>query len=261
MPNSHLLPEIFDHIADLLHDQPETLERCCLVSKSWVPRTRKHLFAQIIFQTEEHLRLWKEMFPDPSTSPAHYTKILSVCCLQAVVAADAGPGGWIRGFSRVVRLAFIIDSSFSLVPFHGISPDVKTLHVVIEVPALPSSQIINLILSFPLLEDLAVHVTTPHGVSTDNDDSPDRLMTAVQPSSSPVCSGFLELFMKGGLEPVTRSLLSLPLGIHFRRLVLAWYHEADLLATMALVEGCSHTLESLKIYDFSRTSVQHARPH
>jgi hypothetical protein len=261
MSSPHLLPEILDYTVDLLHDQPESLERCCLVSKSWVPRTRKHLFVQIIFQTEEHLRLWKEMFPDPSISPAHYTKILSVFCLQAVVAADAEAGGWIRGFSRVVHLGFFINRSFSLVPFHRISPDIKTLIFLVEVPALPSSRIINLILSFPLLEDLGVHVITPYGMSSDNDDSPDRLLTAVQPSSLPVCSGFLELFMQGGMEPVTRPLLSLPLGIHFRKLVLAWYHEADLLTTIALVEGCSHTLESLKIYDFSRTSVQHARPY
>jgi hypothetical protein len=56
MSNPDLPPEILDYIIDLLHDEPETLKRCCLVSKSWVPRTRKHLFADIGFQTEEHLK-------------------------------------------------------------------------------------------------------------------------------------------------------------------------------------------------------------
>ncbi|KAF9643160.1 hypothetical protein BDM02DRAFT_3081141, partial [Thelephora ganbajun] len=45
----HLPPEILDYIIDLLHDKPETLKQCCLVSKSWVSRTRKHLFADIEF--------------------------------------------------------------------------------------------------------------------------------------------------------------------------------------------------------------------
>ncbi|KAF9642961.1 hypothetical protein BDM02DRAFT_3104213, partial [Thelephora ganbajun] len=45
----HLPPEILDYIVDFLYNEPETLKQCCLVSKSWVPRTRKHLFADINF--------------------------------------------------------------------------------------------------------------------------------------------------------------------------------------------------------------------
>ncbi|KAF9642569.1 hypothetical protein BDM02DRAFT_3078319, partial [Thelephora ganbajun] len=54
----HLPPEIFDYIVDFLHDTPETLKQCCLVSKSWVPRTRKYLFADIEFFTESDLEAW-----------------------------------------------------------------------------------------------------------------------------------------------------------------------------------------------------------
>jgi hypothetical protein len=259
----HLLPEILDYIADLLHAKPETLKRCCLVSKSWIPRTRKHLFADIRFRTKERLKLWKKTFPDPSTSPARYAKTLFIECSQVVVAADAEPGGWITGFSRVVHFgvhsqASFADGSFSLVPFHGLSPVLKSLRVTGLVP--PSSQIIDLILSFPLLEDLVVYVNTPHGVLTDNDDSPNMLLTAVQPSNSPVFSGFLELHMKGGMGSFTRQLLSLPIDIHFRKLALTWFHEADYLTATALVERCSHALESLKITGLSRMSVQHTCP-
>jgi hypothetical protein len=186
MPNPYLPPEILDRVIDLLHDEPETLEWCCLVSKSWIPRTRKHLFADIRFRTEKRLDLWKKMFPDPSTSPAHYAKTLFIDCPQVVVAADAEPGGWIRGFSRIVHLRvgnrrLSVDGSFSLVPFHGLSPNVKSIHITVH--ALPPSQMINLILSFPLLEDLSVF--TCFKTSPDNHDSPNRLLTAVQPSSLP----------------------------------------------------------------------------
>jgi hypothetical protein len=262
MSSPCLPPEILDYIIGLLHDQPETLRWCCLASKSWVPRTRKHLFAEITFQTEGHLRSWKEAFPDPSTSPARYAKTLFVCCSQVVVAADAEAGGWIRGFSRVVHLevrnqAMIADRSFSLAPFHGLSPILKSLRVIC--PALPSSQIIDLILSFPLLEDLTV--TTSYGMLTDNGDGSNGLLTAVQPSSSPTFTGSLELYMRGGMEPVARQLLSLPGGIHFRKLALTWFHEVDRLVAMALVERCSNTLESLKVSDFCGTSIRHLRPH
>jgi len=39
--------------------------------------------------------------------------------------------------------------------------------------------------------------------------------------------------------------MSLPGGIHFRKLAVVWFEGEDLSLTTALVEGCSHTLESL----------------
>ena len=104
MSNPYLPPEILDHIVDLLRDGTPALRSCCLVSKSWIPRTRKHLFAYVAFDTVKDLQSWKDTFPDSSTSPAHYTKTLFVNCPQVVAAADAESGGWITGFSRVVQL-------------------------------------------------------------------------------------------------------------------------------------------------------------
>jgi len=105
MSTPYLPPEMLDHIVDLLHDKPETLKKCCLVSNSWVPRTRKHLFATVRFGTKEDLESWKETFPNPATSPAHYAETLLIDCPYVVTAADADAGGWIKDFSRVVNLA------------------------------------------------------------------------------------------------------------------------------------------------------------
>ena len=95
MPNAHLPLETLDYIVDLLHDEPEILERCYLISKSWIPRTRKHLFTDIKFQSADNLKSWKETFPDPLTSPAHHTHTLTVKCIRDLAAADAKPSGWI----------------------------------------------------------------------------------------------------------------------------------------------------------------------
>ncbi|KAF9789308.1 hypothetical protein BJ322DRAFT_992451, partial [Thelephora terrestris] len=46
---SRLPPEISDHVVDLLHDEPDALRMCCLVSKSWVPCAQKHLFHEVVF--------------------------------------------------------------------------------------------------------------------------------------------------------------------------------------------------------------------
>ncbi|KAF9789288.1 hypothetical protein BJ322DRAFT_975360, partial [Thelephora terrestris] len=47
MSDSRLPQEITDYILDLLHDEPKTLRQCCLVSRSWTPRTRKHIFGTV----------------------------------------------------------------------------------------------------------------------------------------------------------------------------------------------------------------------
>ena len=102
MSDPYLPAEIPDQVTDHLHDTLGALRNCCLVSKSWTPRTRKHLFANTGFHTAKRLQSWKETFPDPSTSPAHYAETLSVSCRQVLTAADAD-AGWIKGFCRVVQ--------------------------------------------------------------------------------------------------------------------------------------------------------------
>ena len=241
MSNPCLPVEILDHIVDLLHDTRDALRNCCLVSQSWIPRTRKHLFADIKFYTVKNLQSWKKTFPDPSTSPACYTKTLFISCPQVVTAADAEGGGWIRTFSRVVRLE-VYNCHWTLAPFHGFSPVIKSLRL--SRVTIPPSQIINLVLSLPLLEDLAVVALD---ILIDNEDVPDGLPTVVHPSSLPAFTGSLVLHLKGGMNPITRRLLSLPSGLHFWKLNLTWTHKKDVLLTTVLVERCCSTLESLKI--------------
>ena len=201
------------------------------------------------------------MFPDPSISPARYTKRLLIGPLHIVTTTDAEEVDWIRGFYRVVRLemvdqsAYANESEVSLLPLHGISPVVKSLRVHFVV--IPTSQAFDLILSFPLLEDLAVVV---HQGSIDDGDEPNVLPTITHPSG-PVFTGSLQLHLNRGIEPIARRLLSLPGGIHFRKLALTWYHERDPSLTMALVEKCSRTIETLDINCYLGTSIRYRCPH
>ena len=80
MPCHPRLPaELLDYIVDFL-DTAIALRHCCLVSKSWIPRARRHLFAIVEFYSPEHLRPWTTTFTDPSTSPACYTTFLTLSC-------------------------------------------------------------------------------------------------------------------------------------------------------------------------------------
>ena len=248
MPNPHLPPELLDQISDLLHDTRSALKNCCLVSKSWIPRTRRHLFADVVFHTTENLQSWKTTFPDPSTSPACYTRFLHVDFPQFITAEDVKGGGWIQTFSQVVHLEIGIprtldaeEPELSLIPFHGFSPALGSLHVTFT--DLPPSLVSDLIHSFPRLRDLAV--ASRYRFSA-NDYIYQRPV-AIQPSTPLAFTGSLRLSLLAGMNAIVPRLLSQPGGLHFRELRLTWHHEEDVLLTAALVERCSPTLETLNI--------------
>ena len=102
LPSLH--PEILDHIVEYLHDELLMLEECCLVSKSWVPRTRSHLFDFVAFDSPELLELWMKTFPDPSNSPACYTRSLRLFRFEIITVAISDACPWVRSFNRIVEL-------------------------------------------------------------------------------------------------------------------------------------------------------------
>ena len=251
MSSPYLLPELVDLIVDLLHDADDALKNCSLVCKSWIPHTRQHLFANVEFRTAKDLQSWKSMFPNPSTSPAYYTRTLSITFCPDATTAGTEEGSWITTFSRVVHFeigthsdpaseSLMSDPTKFLVPFHGFSPALKSLHVVFN--ALPSRCVFDFIHSFPLLEELSVatdDVFGPFGF--------DGRLTAVQSPSPPPFTGALKLSLKSGMDSIASRLLSLSKGPHFRKLCFTWHYRKDAFSMTALVERCSPTLEILRI--------------
>lgn len=243
--------ELLDHVVDLLHDSQTSLKNCCLVSKSWVARTRRHLFAEVHFHTTKSLESWKKMFPDPSTSPACYAKALFIGCPQVFTAAgvEAEAVGWMGSFSGVERLELGgrdlhgLGWEAGFVLFQALLPVVKSLHV--KFSSFSFSHFLHLVLTFPLLEDLIM--INCHDKQPIHGDYSNGSPTVVRPSSPPTFTGTLWLFLRGGMGPIVDRLLSLPSGIHFRKLTLSWFREEDVSLTAGLVENCSRTLESLDI--------------
>jgi hypothetical protein len=105
MPNPHLPAELLDNIVDHLHDTEDALRSCCLVSKSWIPRTRRHLFARIDSLphravTWNHGKTRFQILPPLLRVTPHVYPLHSPL---DVTPADAEEGGWISTFSRVVH--------------------------------------------------------------------------------------------------------------------------------------------------------------
>ena len=237
MSNPRLPQEITDYIVDFLQNEPGALRQCCLVSRSWVSRTRKYLFGTVRFKTSADLAVWKRAFSNPLNSPAYYTHCLGISCAK-VIASVPEEHGWIQSFSNVVRLE-IWACTRDLHPPSPLRPltILKFLSIVFEI--LLPSQVFNLICSLPFLEDLDV---TSYKVGSDDNDS-----AVIQALASPPLTGTLELCWARGIESIARRLLGLPNGLHFRILDCTWYLEDDLQWIKALVEGCADTLQYVRV--------------
>ena len=235
-----LPPEILDLIVDHLHDKPTALKACCLVSKSWIPRTRRHLFTCVTFTPVLHpLVLWMKMFPDPSNSPAHYARSLIIHRLPTIIGTDADVASCARTFHNVVHVYFKFltwkDHEAPLVPFYGFSHTVRSLNLIHS-----SFEVFDLICSFPFLEDLALIDFRP-GSGT---------IGWSAPSTSPKFTGSLELRSRGGIHLAIRRLLDFPDGLHFAEITASCF-DGDFDSMVDLVSRCSDTLEYLSIYCFS----------
>ena len=158
MSYPYLPAELLDDVVDLLQDRSEALKGCCLVAKSWIHRARRHLFARIALPDVASLQSWKTAFPDPSTSPACYTRSLGIKYPWDIMVEDTEEGSWIPAFSRVAYFELVIptwarsdtDREMSLVPFHTFSPALGSIRVAVaaDVPFLHVSNFIHSSLAF-----------------------------------------------------------------------------------------------------------------
>ena len=240
-----LPPEILHLIFDHFPDERTTLGVCSQVSSSWTPSARRHLFFQIDFSPKS-FELWIKAFPDPSNTPAHHTRVLSLSGSATVDTAGTNALAWVRAFCNVVylRIASVqwTPGGVSLVPFHGLFPTLTSFSV--DRSYIPSSEILGLICSLPLLKDLDLSLLLPK----------DTAVTCERntPLTLPELTGTLRL--GGGIRSVACELLNFPNCLRFTKIVLMCIvDEAHL--TNDLVLKCCDTLESLSIGYFSTLSM------
>jgi hypothetical protein len=234
-----LPPEILDLIVDHLYDEQSTLKECGAVSKSWVPRARRHLFFHVEFGSMSLIELWMKAFPDPSNSPAHYARVLSLHGSPVVVSTGTHARTWVQTFRHIVELRTISVlwdyGPTSLVPLHGSFPTLKSLSI--SRSNIPPQELLGLICSFPLLRDLRL-----------NNIYPSKRTVNVGwnvPSTSPELTGSLQL--SGGITSyIWRSLDLLNCCFRFTKIVTTCQVGNEDLLT-GWVAKCSDSLESLSI--------------
>lgn len=121
----------------------------------------------------------------------------------------------------------------SLTQLRGLSRGLKSLHLYYD--SLPLQEIIDVICSFPLLENLVLKCM---GSGRDADQW-------VAPPTSPKLTGHLHL--EDVVRPVVRALLDLPGGLHFTIITINCHAIEHAGMTKDLLSRCSGTLESLRI--------------
>lgn len=244
MSELYIPPEIVDYILDFLRDQPEALKQCCLVSKSFIPPTRTHLFNHVDFEESKHLKAWGEIFSEHADSPAIYTRSLAFHHTESIVEMDLK---CVRSFSNVVRLDLRGHYQNQLEPgdcfilFHGLLPAVKSL--CLSWSNIPLRSVFNLICTFPHLEDLDVE-----GFEPANDNGVISLSSPL-----PVLTGSLSL--KTVTANFASRLLELSSTFRLRKIIHRPGFMDEFEGVESLVGKCSGTLECLDIRS-RRTSVK-----
>lgn len=102
MSSPHLPAEILDHVIDYSHDAQDVLSRnCFFVSKPWVQRTPKHLFANVDFPLRrDHTVIEGDISRSFRLSCALHQD--SICRLpQGRHGCRCGSGWLVHGFSSI----------------------------------------------------------------------------------------------------------------------------------------------------------------
>ena len=237
---SEILDEILNHLIADSSSRDDSLRSCSLVSKSWVPSCRRHLFHTIIFSSG-NIAKWLKTFPVPQESPAHYVKNLRFP-LGGHYGAPEKFSKHTPWFTNVERMTLTMNttSSSSRTSFPGRLPQsVMSLTIKAGGSGVDLTQMRDIMVHLPNLNDLMLS-----GPFVARSKSNKRL-----PGSGTILRGRFggELQIRNGCdtnEYIVNMLLEVPTGLHFTKI----YIYADcpcLLPAVRLAEACCKTLVNL----------------
>ena len=249
-----IIDEILDHLAaNIPTSNPHSnlavrsLQSCALVSKSWVPLCRRHLFHTILFVPKDMVK-WLSMFPVPEESPAHHVKDLRlfVRCHNSV-PEQFFP--YTPRFTNVERVTLLGVTRFWIPLFWRLPHSVTSLTVKADMVGLTHLRDVmaqpknlnNLSLSGSIL--IADRWTSPGLGTVLRGRFGERL-------------GLTEGYAS---KEVMDMLLDIPTGLHFTEVDIRSTREC-FLSTVKLAEACSKTLVKLSYRaSFRRKSLPLSR--
>ena len=238
IPNE-ILDEILNHLIADSGSSGDSLRSCSLVSKSWVPPCRRHLFHTIIFSSEDVAK-WLKTFPVPEESPAHYVKDLRFL-LGGHYGAPEKFSKHTPWFINVEKIALTMNTTSPppRTSFPARLPQsVTSLTIKAGGSGVDLMQMRDIMARLPNLNDLKL--SGPFVVWSKSKKRLPGLGTVLR---GRFCG---ELQIRNGHtnEYIVDMLLEVPTGLHFTKL----HVHADcacLLQTVRLAEACCETLVNL----------------
>jgi len=225
-----ILDAVLDHL--VADSDLRSLRSCALVSKSWVPSCRRHLFHTVHFTLGSILR-WEKAFPVPEKSPAHFIRDLRV----SSGGSDGSPGGlffryapWITGVERV---SFLGDGKW-IPMFWQLPRSITSLTMRTDTSTLV--QVRNILAQLPNLDDLSLSGTL---VPLSR-----RQLGGIGTDLRGRFRGRLRLFEEHAGKDVVDMLLEVPTGLHFTVVEIRGMGEC-LFSTARFVGACCKTLVKL----------------
>ena len=238
IPNE-ILDKILNHLIADSSSCDDSLRSCSLVSKSWVPSCRRHLFHTIIFSSGDVAK-WLKTFPVPQESPAHYVKDLRFL-LGGHYGAPEKLSKHTPWFANVEKLVLTMNttSSSSRTSFPARLPQsVTSLTIKAGGSGVDLTQMRDIMVRLPDLNDLIL--SGPFVVQS-------KFKKRLPGLGAGLRGRFGgELQIRNGYtdEYIVNMLLEIPTGLHFTKLHVH-ADRACLLQTVRLAEACCETLVNL----------------
>ena len=245
IPNE-IIDEILNH---LIADSGSSGDDCfpkrslrsySLVSKSWVPSCRRHLFHTITF-TPRNIAKWLETFPVPEESPACYVKDLRL----SFGGHRGAPKGFFKHTPWFTNAEKMTVKGNVIFPSPGISQYTKlpqsVTSLTIEGSKIDLVQMRDIMAHLPNLNDLILSGTIVVRFR--------KLLLGLGTVLKGRFSGELRIWEGYAGEELVDMLLEIPTGLHFTKLCIS-ANPACLIQTVRLAEACCETLVNFSYSGF-----------
>lgn len=230
--------DIIDETLDHLIADPDfsfkSLQSCALVSKSWVPSCRRHLFHTILFNKENMIG-WLEAFPVPEEGPAHHVRHLRILAEERIPKEFFEHIPWFTNAEKVTLLG--APNWLHIYEYWRFPQSVTSLTINGDADPI---KIGNIMGRLPNLNDLSLSGVSGSFLSGNQD----KLWYQIGADLKGRFGGRLQLTNGYATDDIMDVLLGIPTGIHFTEMQIGGRHEF-LSQTASLAEACATTLVKL----------------
>ena len=226
-----IVNEILDHLAT--DSDRRSLHLSALMSKSWLPSCRQHLFRSILFSSSSTPR-WVNTFPVLGKSPAFY--IRNLCFLVEGCNGIERISKYVLWFTNVERMTLMGETCNPML----IPPSWRSLQsttsLIIDGDSFFLKHIWDIMVHLPNLDNLSLWGPI---VPVNR-----RTLVGIRTALRGRFGGKLQLHRRSACGDTVDMLLEIPTGLHFTEVKIAGGCDY-LLSTVRLTEACSETLVKL----------------